>query len=159
MTGNELGDYIKARFEDALDKGGFPEAPSGPQPNQWWCPHCGHTQNAPVADRPDPEPPCPTCRGTRITHDKYGVVDCPDCDSPALVGDETPAPTTALVCAVCGAIPSVMVTGAWFCPSHSPVGVPVGDAPAPAACTCDDIETVRGFELCPVHDDIPGSTR
>jgi hypothetical protein len=23
----------------------------------WWCPTCGHTQDAPVADQPDPEPP------------------------------------------------------------------------------------------------------
>jgi hypothetical protein len=53
MTGNELENYLKARLEDALDKGGFP---SDPQPNPWWCPHCGYTQNAPVADQPDPEP-------------------------------------------------------------------------------------------------------
>jgi hypothetical protein len=26
-------------------------------PTGWWCPTCGHTQAAPVADQPDPEPP------------------------------------------------------------------------------------------------------
>jgi len=27
----------------------------------WWCPTCGHTQAAPVADQPDPEPPPVDC--------------------------------------------------------------------------------------------------
>jgi len=94
MTANELGDYIKARLEDALDKGGFPEVLSDLEPNQWWCPHCGHTQNAPVADQPGPEPSCPTCDGRGIVAatpgqpgDGYDA--CPDCGPrPVPVGDE-----------------------------------------------------------------------
>jgi hypothetical protein len=33
---------------------------------------------------------CSTCEGTRVAHDKFGVVDCPDCVPAGVpVGDDT----------------------------------------------------------------------
>jgi len=62
-------------------------------PSEWWCPNCGDTQSAPVADQPDPEPQM--C-GALLEYDRCHLPpghtgDCVD-EPPAgvPVGDDTP---------------------------------------------------------------------
>jgi hypothetical protein len=82
-------------------------------PAGWWCPTCGHTQAAPVADQPDPEPP--------MTTEPCGVTGAPRL--PALIcqrraGHVGPHTWDAASAAV------------WD--NESPSGVPVDDdTPAP----------------------------
>jgi hypothetical protein len=55
-------------------------------PAGWWCPTCGHTQPAPVADQPDPTQ-CDECEtiGQNCRAHRNRPVGVP-------VGDDTPAP-------------------------------------------------------------------
>jgi len=125
---------------DALNRAGATPESSMTVSTGWWCPNCGHTVDAPVADQPDPEAPCRSCGGTGEMQnwDSGGSwwLPCPDCGPVGVpVGDDTPVDDRNIAglyppgrCSLCGS-PTPDPEKQDVCDDcHVPVG---DDTPAP----------------------------